>query len=172
MNCDRILRTAPGISLVMGAALLSAALRAQSGGNGIYVGDPKVYDNAALQSMLTAAQQKLATFSGYDQSSLTGQLGKMQGANVDQSQNSLQLNISPKPGATTQQTSQNSQPPSFTLPSSFAPSAADLLNEQTQLNFQLTSLQLLLEGALSDKFVEGSTYGKSQVTLGFPIAIA
>jgi hypothetical protein len=165
-----------GVVTVVGAALVVSSQAAKApDDNGIYVGNPKVYDDAALEYMLKAAQAKVAQLSGFDQTSLTKNLGTLQGASADQSQVAAQVSGLPKPGATAQAVSPVSptQPtlPAFTLPSSFSPSAADLLNEQTQLNFQLSNLQLLLEGALSDQFVEGTTVGKPRVTLGFPITV-
>jgi len=59
----------------------------------------------------------------------------------------------------------------FTPPSSLSPSSLDVLNEQMQLSYELTNLQLLLEGALSDRFVASQRFVKPRVTLGFPISL-
>jgi vacuolar-type H+-ATPase subunit F/Vma7 len=59
----------------------------------------------------------------------------------------------------------------FTPPSSVAPSSLDILNEQMQLSYEMTNLQLLLEGALSDRFVTNQRLIKPRVTLGFPISL-
>jgi hypothetical protein len=162
--------------MVVGAALVVSSQAAKApGDNGIYVGNPKVYDEASLENLQRATLAKVAQLSGFDQLSLTKNLGTLQGASADQTQVAAQVSGLPKPGATAQAVSPNSptQPtlPSFTLPSSFSPSAADLLNEQTQLNFQLTNLQLLLQGAVSDQFVDGTAVGRPRVTLGFPITV-
>lgn len=65
--------------------------------------------------------------------------------------------------------------PSATLPSSYSVSAADLLNEQMQLTYEIANLRLLLDGALSDQlFVDPltfKTFVKPHITLGFPITI-
>jgi hypothetical protein len=62
---------------------------------------------------------------------------------------------------------------SFTPPSSFAPSASNILNEQVQLNSEVAGLALLLEGALSDQAVQTpiGAYPKRRVTIGVPISI-
>jgi hypothetical protein len=62
-------------------------------------------------------------------------------------------------------------PPTFSLPSAYAVSSLDLLNEQTQLNFELVNLQLLLGGSLSDDFVPNSRLVRRRITIGFPITI-
>lgn len=57
----------------------------------------------------------------------------------------------------------------FTPPGSVSPSSLDVLNEQMQLSYEMTNLQLLLEGALTDRFVTNQRFIKPRVTLGFPI---
>jgi hypothetical protein len=59
----------------------------------------------------------------------------------------------------------------FTPPAAVAPSSLDLLNQQMQLSYEMTNLELLLEGALSDRYVEGQRFIKPRVTLGFPISL-
>jgi hypothetical protein len=59
----------------------------------------------------------------------------------------------------------------FAPPSSVSPSSLDVLNEQMQLSYEMTNLQLLLEGALSDRFVTNQRFIKPRVTLGFPISL-
>jgi hypothetical protein len=60
---------------------------------------------------------------------------------------------------------------SYTMPSSMAGSALDVLNEEMQLTYEITNLQLLLEGALSDRFVKNQNFIKPRTTIGFPISI-
>ena len=50
--------------------------------NGIGVGEPKVYDDAALQQMLYAAEARLATLHVIDQTGITSKLGSITGATV------------------------------------------------------------------------------------------
>lgn len=59
----------------------------------------------------------------------------------------------------------------FTPPSTISPSSLDVLNEQMQLSYEMTNLQLLLEGALSDRFVTNQRFIKPRVTIGFPISL-
>jgi hypothetical protein len=59
----------------------------------------------------------------------------------------------------------------FTPPTSVSPSSLDVLNEQMQLSYEMTNLALLLEGALSDRFVTNQRFIKPRVTLGFPISL-
>jgi hypothetical protein len=59
----------------------------------------------------------------------------------------------------------------FAPPSSVSPSSLDVLNEQMQLSYEMANLELLLEGALSDRFVTNQRFVKPRVTLGFPISL-
>ncbi|MGA3241793.1 MAG: hypothetical protein ABSG03_36490 [Bryobacteraceae bacterium] len=59
----------------------------------------------------------------------------------------------------------------FTPPAAVAPSSLDLLNQQMQLSYEMASLELLLEGALSDRYIAGQRFVKPRVTLGFPISL-
>lgn len=64
---------------------------------------------------------------------------------------------------------------STTLPSTFGPSASDVLSEQLQLTYEIANLRLLLDGALNDRFLndrEGRIFSKPRVTVGFPITLA
>src|SRR5580698_10264318 len=53
-------------------------------GNGIDVGQPKVYDDASLRMMLNGIRAKLAGLSGLDEASLIAGLGNVSGATIDQ----------------------------------------------------------------------------------------
>jgi hypothetical protein len=59
----------------------------------------------------------------------------------------------------------------FTPPGSVLPSSLDVLNEELQLSSAITSYSLLLEGALSDRFVANTRIVKPRVTLGFPVSL-
>ena len=67
---------------------------------------------------------------------------------------------------------------SFTLPSSFSPAASNLLNEQLELTYETTGLAMLLEGSLSDHYIQVATGGGSaqvirrRATIGVPISLA
>ncbi|MBZ5725641.1 MAG: hypothetical protein LAP87_11665 [Acidobacteriia bacterium] len=62
---------------------------------------------------------------------------------------------------------------STSLPTAFNVSAADVLNEQMQLTYEIANLRLLLEGSLTDRFViDGDKqYVRPRLTLGFPVTI-
>jgi hypothetical protein len=57
------------------------------------------------------------------------------------------------------------------MPTSYAPSSLDTLNEEMQLSSQIVDLQLLLDGALNDRFITGSQVPKRRVTVGINITI-
>ena len=59
----------------------------------------------------------------------------------------------------------------FAPPSGVSGSALDVLNEQMQLTYEVANLQLLLEGALSDRFVKNQRIIKPRATIGFPISL-
>jgi hypothetical protein len=60
----------------------------------------------------------------------------------------------------------------YTPPTSMAGSALDVLNEEMQLNNDIAGYQLLLEGAISDRFVQNQNLIKPRTTIGFPISIS
>jgi hypothetical protein len=189
--------------------------REETDGNGIEVGEPKIYDDASLRMMLDATRAKLAGMTGLDQSSLIASLGNISGATINQTQLGVQVSGPTPPGVATtntgatnstttngslpagnttipgtvtvatQPTTQSvvttvapaSAPPTvpsglaFTPPTSVSPSSLDMLNEQMQLSYEMAGLQLLLEGALSDRFVAAQRFVKPRVTFGFPISL-
>lgn len=161
----------------------------ENNGNGIEVGSPKVYDDASLRMMLDATRARLAAMSGLNQDALISRLGSISGATISQTQFGLQVTGPSAPGVTPANTestqtgvttSPEAAPPAtpsvagglaFTPPTSVSASALDVLNEQMQLSYEMTNLQLLLEGALSDRFVASQRFVKPRVTLGFPISL-
>ena len=150
--------------------------------NGIYVDEPKVYDDSLLQQMINSAQNQLATMQGFDQSGLTRAIGNITGANQQIASFGISGGAQPAPIQTAYGniTSPFPVPPSTppgpttTLPSTQAPSASDILNEQLQITSQIQNLRLLLEGSLSDQIMVGrqETFAKPKVTLGFPVVIS
>jgi len=61
---------------------------------------------------------------------------------------------------------------SAALPSTgFNISSLNALNEMMQLNYEIANLQLLLEGSLTDRYIEGKHDIKPKTTLGFSITI-
>src|ERR1017187_9314443 len=114
--------------------------------NGIFVDYPKVYDDGSLTALLQAAQSSLSSLSPFDNPTLLKGLGAIQGANVDQTASNVQLSAgkgatAPSLPTTTSAMSAPAAPGMV--------SAGDLLNEETQLDFEIVSLRLLLQGALS-----------------------
>lgn len=216
---------------------------------GIYVGQPKIYDDRSLQDMLNAIVSQLSAARFIDQNGVAQHIGTLQGASLDQSQfgfsamglptasvattatsgtpsiqqttgttsgvtagtsnstSTTNTTVAPSglttvvgtggsgsttsgdnsttvtttPGNTLQSlTTTPSVTPSlpvvpttttFTPPSAFSTSALSTLNEQLELSYEVANLQLLLGGALSDRFVRGTTELKRHTTIGFPISI-
>ena len=150
--------------------------------NGIYVDQPKVYDDSLVQQMLASAQGHLASLQGFDQAGLSKALGNITGANQQISGFGLSAGVQPPVVTTATGTTSSAfpapsaSPPVATtsLPSTQAPSASDILGEQVQLTAEITNLRLLLEGSLSDQIMVGQTetFAKPRVTLGFPVVIS
>src|SRR5436305_7111171 len=69
--------------------------------NGISIGEPKVYDDALLQQMLTSAQAKLAALQVLDQTKLLGALGAVQGADLRTSSLAINAMGAPLPQVVT-----------------------------------------------------------------------
>lgn len=72
--------------------------------NGIVVGPPKIYDDHSLQLLLNTAVARLSQLNAFDQATLIGKLGTLQGANASQTQLALQASGNPLPGVTTKNT--------------------------------------------------------------------
>lgn len=135
--------------------------------NGIFVDRPKVYDQATLQALLAAVEKNLASLNAFTSTNLTGGLGTLQGGIATQSALAGQLST----GGTTPTIPSLPTTPSFSVPTAFSPSSADLFSEETQLGFQIVSLQLLLQGARSDQVTPNTNFPRTLVTLGFPISV-
>lgn len=72
-----------------------AAVIEQRTGNGIFVDNPKVYDDSSLQLMLNSARARLATLQAIDQTGLLSRIGAVTGATLSQS--SLGISITGPP---------------------------------------------------------------------------
>jgi hypothetical protein len=222
---------------------------------GIEVHDVSVYNNLLLQQMLDSDRTRLTGLQFLDPSKVSGAIGTIQGASMQQTGFSLSVGGPPIPGVTSQVNSGNtattlaqgttagtssatmtttttngatsagavppntltvtaptsttgqtgsdstvltgpstqttytlsqpvpptpSTPPAsyFTAPSSFSPSAADILNEQVQLNSEVAGLALMMEGPVTDRAypVELPDHSfayvqKHHLTLGIPITL-
>lgn len=163
----------------------------QTSGNGIYVGQPKVYDDSVLVQMLQSASSKLAALQTLDAAGIAKGLGTVAGANM--TTNSLGVNVGgpPTPSVATTakgtDVSTTTTAPSFaaptatapaattSMPSSFGVSASALLNEQMQLSYEIVNLRLLLEGSLNDRLVpipgKDTNIIRPRATVGFPITL-
>ncbi len=161
--------------------------------NGILVDKPKVYDDYYLQSQLDSLKARLASLNALDQATLLGKIGGIQGSTLQQSSFSIQgmgpatpsvatslppAGVTPSgSNGTTTTTSAltpsgaTPPPPTLSMPSTFAPSSLDALSEEMQLTSQIINLQLLLDGALNDRFIPGSQQPKRHITLGFSITV-
>jgi hypothetical protein len=175
--------------LILVSLLLAGAAFAQ---NGIFVDQPKVYDDYYLQSQLDSLKARLAAINAADQTTLLGKIGGVQGANLQQSGFAIQgmgpatpqvttslppAGIAPSSSNGTTTVTNPMTPaaatppaPTLTAPSTFSPSSLDTLNEEMQLSSQIINLQLLLDGALNDKFTK-QRFLKRRVTIGFSITI-
>ena len=71
--------------------------------NGIDVGEPKVYDDALLQQMLSAAEARLAAIQVLDQSGITAKIGALSGADQRTTSFALTVQTPPLPEVSTVQ---------------------------------------------------------------------
>lgn len=90
--------------LLAGHALVPASQAAPSPlpGNGIFVGQTKVYDERSIALMFNSLQAKLAGRDFFDQGSVAAALGKFQGARLDTSSFGFNLTTTPLPGLSTE----------------------------------------------------------------------
>ncbi|HEV7667936.1 MAG TPA: hypothetical protein VGS22_05400 [Thermoanaerobaculia bacterium] len=174
--------------LLLGA--LAASPGAHAADNGIFVGEPKLYDDYTLEQMLLEAEQSLGELELNKADAISSALGSRQGARSTQTQFSLTASQRPipsidvtesaTPSTVTKTPSVTPSPGNLpnltapTLPSDFDLSASDRLDELLQLKLRVSNLRLLLRGSLTDQVV---TIGDdveplSRFTFGFPISIA
>jgi hypothetical protein len=124
--------------------------RDRNAANGIWVGQPKVYDDSVLQQMLSAAEARLATLQILDQTGIGKQLGSVTGGS--QTVNSLGISVQGPPipqvvttanGATNQTVtgSQNTNTQSAT-PSTVSQSTSQNTTNAPVTNVVTTSPQI------------------------------
>jgi len=167
--------------------------RSEQQPNGISVGEPKVFDNRTLQIMLdtlSASLQSLQSQPFVDQKKLADALATIQGFHSNESNTAVSLlgpstptvTSTPSAGTTTLVPSsvtttgvtpaapQLTEIPAFSgFTPNFGPSAGDLLNDSTNLNYQITNLRMILERALSDRLAGDKE--RLQTVLGFNVTI-
>lgn len=164
--------------------------------NGIWVDQPKVYDDYFLQSQLNALRAQLSGLSGLNQTALSSSIGSVQGATLQASGINAQAlgpappqvtTLTPPSGGavtgatgaygttTTGPTVTPSVPTapqtSLTPPSTLSQSSINTLGEMMQLSYQIINYQLLLDGSLSDQYAAGSQAPKRRVTVGLSITV-
>lgn len=172
--------------IVMGSALLTGPLAAET----LYVAEPKLYDDFALEQLLREAEATLASLKVAESDALSSALRTLQGAQATSTQFGLQATEVPTPGVvatesatpsavTTTSSVTPSVPsapalPSVSLPSELGPSAIDTLEEILQLQLRVANLRLLLRGSLSDQvsLIGGELRSRTSFTFGFPITIS
>ncbi|MDT7781367.1 MAG: hypothetical protein QOC99_3879 [Acidobacteriota bacterium] len=71
-------------------------------GNGIFVGQTKLYDERSLALMLQSLEARLANRDFFDQGSVAAAIGKFQGARLDASSFGVNLTTTPIPGVSTE----------------------------------------------------------------------
>jgi hypothetical protein len=171
----------------------SAPPRTEQKANGISVGEPKVFDNRTLQIMLdslSASLQSLQSQPFVDQKTLADALATIQGFHSNERNTAVSLlgpstptvtSTVPAGGTTlvpnsvtttgvTPTTPQLTEIPAFSgFTPNFGQSAGDLLNDSTNLNYQITNLRLILERALSDRL--SGDKERLQTVLGFNVTI-
>ena len=162
---------------------------------GMLVAPPKVYDDFYLQGLLATLKNQLASLQVVDQATLLSHIGNAQGAEMHQLSVGIGASGPPTtgvstftpgagvdpttaattPGTTTTQSSVVPTAPAPPAPTLSLPTASqsslDTLNESMQLAYEIANLQLLLDGALSDRLQTGNRGLKTTYTLGFPITI-
>src|SRR5215217_8689734 len=86
----------------LSAPVAPAALTKPLPGNGIFIGQTKIYDERSLALMYNSLLAKLSGRDFFDQGSVAASLGKFQGARVDTSSFGFNLTTTPLPGISTE----------------------------------------------------------------------
>jgi hypothetical protein len=160
--------------------------------NGIRVGQPKVYDNRSLSMMLEQLENQLLALQRIDSGTVAGALGTQQAtrsASLDASGN---FTFTPQPTASTPskdgsgtvakgntpngsssdaKANSDDSAGAPTKPFKWSERAADLLSDQVNLSYQIFSLRLTLERAISDRVLEDTEKARVQAVIGFPVSI-
>lgn len=184
------------LAVALGSVTCGAALAQTT--NGIWVDQPKVYDDYFLQTQLKALKAQLGGLSGLNQTTLSGAIGSVQGATLQAwgvnaqalgpappqvttlapPTSSLPTGVSPSgaygtttTGPTVTPSVPSPTPPTLTLPPNLSQSSLNMLSEMMQLNYQIINYELLLDGSLSDRFISGSQKPKRRVTVGLSLTV-
>jgi hypothetical protein len=162
---------------------------AMAADNGIFVSEPKLYDDYTLEKMLLEAEQSLAMVELIKSDAISSTLGGTQGVQVTQTQLSLTATQLPTPSVVATQSATPStvtttptvtpqvpglpSVPTLTPPSTITPSAIDKLDEFLQLKLRVSNLRLLLRGSLTDQvsLIGDEVVPQSRFTFGFPVTL-
>lgn len=176
----------PRIALAVLA--FAPGLSAQSAASqGIYVGEPKVYDNRTLSVMLEELNAQLARISVLDQAKLTAALGTLQGMEVRETSTGTTIGIA-RP-YTTSKTEGDKLTKTEVVPDPKIPwnmdlgamntigpsspnygfAAQDLLGDQVNLQYQIFNLRMMLDRSLTDRIHGQQT--KLTAVLGIPVSL-
>ena len=174
------------------SGLLFESPRVRNRDNGIVVGQPKLFELRSLEMMIDSVKASLAQTAFPDPSQLFGMTGRAQGVSSTSSDQGIQVTgslglpsgDSRQAAAPTAQAAMSSTGSSVDLHSGVSLSPTDVLAEQTSLWHQLVNLQMLLDGALSDRLIPAdenggaTSYGgsvkflpRAQAVIGFQISI-
>lgn len=150
-----------------GAKQYGSGPKVRNKDNGIVVGQPKLFELRSLQMMIDNVKASLAQTSYPNASQLFAMTGRVQGVSSAASSQATQV-TSPPPG--TKPSANPSIPESAHLPSSdfdarggLSLAPTDVLAEQTSLWYQLVNLQMLMDGALSDRLIPSDANGEATV---------
>jgi hypothetical protein len=158
--------------------------------NGIVVGQAKLFELRSLQMMIDNVKSSLAQTAYPSGSQLFGMTGRVQASESTATATSVQVDTAIGPTGSQQNNSaarspdMSSRSGSSETQGALALSPTDVLSEQTSLWYQLVNLQMLMDGALSDRLIPAdsngaaTTYGNSrkfspraQAIVGFQISV-
>jgi hypothetical protein len=141
--------------------------------NGVRVGAPKVYDNRSLTLMLGQLQNQLGALESIDGGSLTSSLGTTQNERSTSVDSGASLAFSALPSAPSDSAGTvraGDTPATAAAPLRWSERAADLLDDQINLSYQIFNLRLLLERAISDRLTTNFE-PRVQAVVALPISI-
>ncbi len=171
----------------------SNVLRVRNHDNGIVVGQPKLFELRSVQMMIDSVKASIAQTTFPDPSQLFGMTGHVQGVNSTSHDQSVEVtgslgtqssNEMRQSSASVGGAGRSQSGPSIDTQSGVSLSPSDVLAEQTSLWHELMNLQMLLDGALSDRLIpadengSATAYGDSvkfspraQAIIGFQISV-
>jgi hypothetical protein len=152
---------------ILALMFLVLAPRALAQGNGITVGQPKIYDNQSLTIMLDELNQRLVQANAVDPAALAKALGLVQGSQEQDVTRSLNVTASPTPSVPSSAIPELLAAPSYKP--SYGENPVDLLSDQVDLTYQIFNLRMILERSLTDRYKDGSP--RRQAVISFNITL-